>query len=437
MHCSYYAEQAPLLVNYDYELGNKIDDLNQLAIHAHNDLVDSGTLPVRRDNDGNVVEYPRAPSWHQPCRNMDEETNEILSMLPGISSWTSNRILPGLMSYNKDDLTVNVLITKSDWVRCKPVKMKIGKYLKRLKTFTDDEVNNMANTFKSYINAMETCTLEIATSMEDIVQVYTDGPNSCMSGGQHQFEGHIHPVSVYATDDIGVAYVTLEGNIVARVLVNLVNHTYTEMYGNYVLLRMLLEKDNWEPGDLHGCRILCIDNKNGPGYIMPYIDGCDGAVEISGGYFELGGGWDVETQNTHGITSSGTCCASCDCANDADEMLFSDVTDGWYCDSGCAEDDGLVFAIYDEYGSSNLIRDDDAVYCETDGNRYDVNYLCERGVVEVDGDYYLDSDDDIVWSEYQDEWLLASDAKWVESLDSHVDDDYEEEEEDEDTYNTA
>lgn len=359
------------------------------------------------------------------CRSPDSE-DVLLDILCDIEDFVNyanfSHKLPGLQSYNKDDLTVNVFITERDWLHGKTTKMRLGRYLRKV-GYDEATCNRVANEFKTTLQAYDTAELQFAETEEEICRVYQEGPSSCMGGSKW---GENNPMRVYATDDIMLAYCEIGGRIVARALINKADMAYSTIYGNDSLLAKLLNAENYYSGDLCGCRIQKIQTSYGD-YLMPYIDGAD-YVSDMGDYFVIeGGSSDYMCTGTSGTTEDTTHCPECgDSFNPEYDGVWVECAEVSYCCESCAEEAGFV-SIDGSWGTE-YIPSDEAAYCRTDGSYY---HYSDDNLIEIDGDYYLDTDHRIVYSEDQDEYILQDNAVYIASIDSWVDEDREHEFEEE------
>jgi hypothetical protein len=120
--------------------------------------------------------------------------------------------------------------------------------------------------------------LKIATTAEEIVHVYTNGPGSCMSDDADQYDtnGH-HPAEAYAGPDLGVAYLEDGPRITARCIVWPEKKLYSGIYGDSVKLTRVLEEAGYRRystgSDWYGARLTAIKIERSI-YVCPYLDIC-------------------------------------------------------------------------------------------------------------------------------------------------------------------
>ena len=421
MHVNLYVDQIAALSQEQKEAGpdwNQLMNDNCVLLRDYSHALATGALPKKFDKEGNEIEQPLSPIYECYARRIYSEAREILRDVWPMGSWELPIKFPGVQSVDISTKTFNALLTREDFIRNRTQPIKVGKYFKRLGLYDDDTVNHKANQLISHIRIMREAKLELARTEADIVEVYETGPSSCMSGDSGCFDTDgLHPAAVYATPDIACAFVRVKNRIVARAMVNLIDDQYSTIYGNAEMLRILLQDAGYTSGYLDGCRINAIEC-NGT-YLMPYIDGADEVGEAwdQPGYFIVGNSGYCCT-HTNGLSEDGICCPACgDMFNPDYDGCWVDGADQTYCSESCAEEDGYVYTTdYNEYRHV-----DDCYYCQTDNSWY---YLADQ-LIEVDGEYYHNEDDDIVFSEDQDEYIFRADAVYIHDIHSWVDDDRE------------
>jgi hypothetical protein len=250
------------------------------------------------------------------------------------------------------------------------VTIKVGRYLEEYGRdyFSTEQIAAFVDTVKGY-----TSDLQLARTPSDIVSVYRNGPESCMSHATGDYScGEHHPVEVYGNSDLAVAYLGTLDDVSARCLVWPEKKLHSRIYGDTTLRNVLgsqgytLEKMDHNYGVFHGAKIRAI-SLGRERYVMPYLD-CAIGVSLDRGAktFTLHGDDDspdngYDTDSTNGVGTpkhSNRCehcgercdedtsyCESCDddriCCTRCDENYF-DSGDGdyvggdWYCD-GCID----------------------------------------------------------------------------------------------------
>jgi hypothetical protein len=209
--------------------------------------------------------------------------------------------------------------------------------------------------------------LKLARTGDEIVEVYTNGPNSCMS-----YSSVADCTRVYAGPDLAVAYITNQHDeISARAVVWPERKLYYNYYGDG-RIEASLEAEGYKQGSLAGARIQRIPDGNG--FVGPYIDGVY-ACSDRGDFLVLDHGGALCAENTDGtIGSAITCCNCGDYVEEGDECTDPYNGETWcnYC-----YDDNFVYCdgCY-EYGRTDLVRDTvDGLRCES---CYDSDYAeCE------------------------------------------------------------
>jgi len=269
---------------------------------------------------------------------------------------------PGLVSFDRETMSVGYFQNHKHMVAGRITTTRLGRYLKKL-SWDEPKIAEAVNRTNVFLNAVAEGSAKYALTPEECVEVYENGPNSCMSG--NSFGGHVHPCSVYGTPNIAVAYAEIEGRgIVARAVINLDKKEYLDPYGNEELLHALLKKDGYEPNDnalegglLHRIRDDAVE------FIMPYLDGrCDSVNYHSEEYFEIVYSGEYTCQQTHG-----------------------GVVEGYYCD---------------DCGDTNS---EDYHYGYLNGHDISVCHSCIDGYEYV-GDEYV-SRDDLTWSDHLDRYV--------------------------------
>ncbi|MCP4342898.1 MAG: hypothetical protein GY799_29450 [Desulfobulbaceae bacterium] len=415
MELSFYADQFKNVSDVNSDAVKAAKLANAQAIEDYNIRVEEGLTP------GNKMPGLTG-TLSLMGRTSDISVRNIMELACVLPMWRINLSLPGLISFDEDTMMFQAYLTQDDFVRMRAQKIKIGRYFKRTGMYTDTDVNIMTNKIKSTVHAQKNAKLEFATEPDDIAQVYIDGPHSCMAEKDDFYGLPYHPTYVYGAGDIALAYVKINDRIVARCLTNIEENTYSTPYGNDYLIETLLEEKGYTTGDLDGCRILAIDLDDG-GFLMPYIDNASEVGDHDGGYFTIGA-WGTPCNNTNGSTQDGYSCDHCGDCCDEDDMIWIEGPSITVCSYSCAEECGYILT----GDSDELVDADDCVYCESTGRmHYDLDYL-----VCVDDNWYTADDEDIVYSEQDDEYYKRDDYTYVDCVDSwildHEVDTYEEDE---------
>ena len=234
--------------------------------------------------------------------------------------------------------------------------MKPGRYLAR---FFPEIGMDEQRMWASKIDAFGE--LHIATTTEDIVSVYVNGPNSCMSKPLSAYDGHIHPVSVYGDSDLALAYLGSKESATARCLIWPGRKVFGRIYGDEIRMRMALEREGYSDGRFRGARIRAIVNSHNSGeVIMPYLDGDQMVSRVT----DKDGDWFV-------IDCDGPYCC------DSTRGTIHASENSYYCpylDEYCDEDDTIFVHGPDEHWHNSCVENGDAFECDGSGNTYSTRY---------------------------------------------------------------
>lgn len=179
---------------------------------------------------------------------------------------------------------------------------------------------------------------QIAMTPDEIENVYLNGPSSCMSHGPDYFCSGEHPVRMYGAGDLGVAYITREDSIAARVIVWPDKKIWGRVYGDGGVyqdqLKELLKADGYE-GDRYsskwtGARFLRVED--GGGFIMPYLDMGGNCLTDDGDYLRISPCGEIDGQSETGVTGPRDTCYSCNEGFDS-EVDGGTIGDYSYCQS--------------------------------------------------------------------------------------------------------
>lgn len=304
-------------------------------------------------------------------------------------------------------------------------RMRYGKFLTKFHPEIDnEEVKRLVAEFEyKYGTCPE---LRISERPEDFVHAIKDGPSdSCQadrfySGNRFNFAGHEHPAVCYASGDIAVAWIEdSDGVVKARALINKEKKYHSRPYGDTGRIDQQLADLGYEKrrGALIGCRLEVIENQNGDGWLMPYVD----AGIASGGrslYAERDGDYWVLNDDDDGISTAcgyenkgitttdegeeqepeyGYCGHCGEALHNSDDYVHSEYHDSSYC-TDCA-DRRWKYAIVD--ASSR--------------GRYNYDYVNKHECTYIDclNDYALDDIIDelvVVHDSATDEWIKLDDA---------------------------
>lgn len=251
--------------------------------------------------------------------------------------------------------------------------------------------------------------LKFARTKEDIIRVYLNGPHSCMAHKLSQYAGKTHPVAVYASPDLGVAYLERGGEITARTLVryNASGRPYvhSRIYGDSTRISSALSavniiSDEDETG-FDGARLVKIHH-NGRNYIMPYIDGY--SVDEVGDHFVIRDGNEGEysAKETCGLLFEDTSVWSEIEQAYIEEEDAIEISHGNFVSRSYADENLTYSAIMDEY-----------IYNE---NVVEVNFQDRWSLVKYCSEYVSKDwrDFNAFYCEKTKEWWYADDFEEVE-----------------------
>jgi hypothetical protein len=180
-----------------------------------------------------------------------------------------------------------------------------------------------------------TTELKFAVTADAIERVYTEGPESCMSHGEDNYDSHCHPVRVYGDSDLRLAYVTdAAGTPTARALVWPEKRLHARIYGDETLLAYLLKAAGYERGELAGARIRRVA-QGAHTVVMPYIDDLQSFDVVDDTWLEIGGDHSAEATSGVADTRAFSSCGYCEDKVPDDDL--ADVDGSAWC-SSCRQD---------------------------------------------------------------------------------------------------
>lgn len=265
----------------------------------------------------------------------------------------------------------------------KPRMMRLGKFLK--KSGSPEEVINKSGACAKKLKMLDSTKLKFTSTREEVLWVYQNGPHSCMKNED--------AVQVYCTDDVAVAYLELDGKVVARSVVCQnpdIGLQYVRAYGLADVLVAALEERGYESGDLDGCNVLNIWRGDGE-VTMPYIDGGLSAdyPNPNDKFIVLSNHGEYVCDDTSGILRR----PRCECCGGYEETIFCEYREEDLCEH--CYDEEMVYVNDERYH-----KDDDKIQ-ELE-----------------DGDYALA--DDAVYVDYRSEWHLREKCQFNEFTDEYI-----------------
>lgn len=336
--------------------------------------------------------------------------------------WVKDALLPSVLGYfpiAKDDGKISFYATVKALLTGKRTITTPGRYLKRVyPTLPDHKIRDVANVHNIEYAEPE---IKIARSESECIRVVAEGPGSCMANSNYPsnnwFKGHVHPAAVYGYSEEDPAwkpdteilyFEDTKGKVKARVICNAVTKACARIYGDDTRMQRAMVKLGYrqEVGALKGARIRNIENENGYGIILPYVDA---GVSSGGGdlrfvvendrYLRLGehgprtymgyehggvaypDGRDDEDDDTF-------CCDSCGETYDNEDA--NSTFDGRIICDECRGEHYSYAIVSLNPVQRAIVHDDDSTYVHGMGDRYLDSILDEADIYECqyDGRYY-------------------------------------------------
>jgi hypothetical protein len=243
----------------------------------------------------------------------------------------------------------------------KQIRVRAGRYLSNYfgGILSGREIRSWANKVSIETGQIEVC---IASTPDEIEQVYKDGPNSCMAHSDSQYDSPFHPTRVYGAGDLNVAYVNRKDeedtfSIVSRVLCWPAKNLFGRVYGDGgeyddFLLSYLKDRgykhycSHGHYSGFEGARLLRIEYDGM--FVCPYLDH-HSRVTDKGKYLVIDDDGEISAQQTNGL--SGPCGETCDQCGDGFHMEDGGAyveSYGNICES-CLENRFFYCSSCDEY----------------------------------------------------------------------------------------
>jgi len=233
--------------------------------------------------------------------------------------------------------------------------------------------------------------LSFAANVEDIVRVYENGPDSCMSQGRDNYASPVHPVSVYGDSDLQLAYIEApadyhDNGIMARALVWPERKIYGRVYptperyydsardsaraAHYVMVQAL-EAAGYSAGRFDGAKISKIECDGG--FVLPYLDGSQSVID-RGEYFEISRHGEIDATSTNGISQTGAMCDNCEeiVRDDSLNTVYTRRGEQVWCEN-CRSNDAFYC-----YGTEEYYSDHSYSCIIVDGEQYSEEYVREN-----------------------------------------------------------
>ncbi len=315
----------------------------------------------------------------------------------------------------------------------------IGKYLNRHFDLPDHVIRDLVARFTS-----GDCTFKFLNTTDGMVDAVQRGPYSCMCWRDRDFvkcnDGvRRHPYAVYAPEYGWHMAVRVQGDdIVGRALCNSdddakywVRSYKKDPNGGYSYADEFLEawlkaqgyekRSDWA----EGTRMAYHPTSND--FLAPYIDGDERSVDIRDGCLVIDCNGDFTCDETGGAPSGSNneCCEDCNEYYDEDEMNTVGAYEDRRVCNNCLDEYRYA---YTRRGHQCYIHCDNVVWVESHDEYYDMDYLSDNNIVElengdyehidnaveVDGEWYLSDDDRIVYDDYNDCYELIDNCEETE-----------------------
>ena len=152
----------------------------------------------------------------------------------------------------ENDAMIAYTVDADKGIADRQTRVKPGRYLAAF--FSDflsaNEIRDIATAFDDQYG--DKLALQFAETADDIEDVYTRGPSSCMSHSAGDYDSDCHPVRVYAAGDLQVAYIERNEEVTARAIVWPAKMVHSRIYGDETRLSSLLSSAGYfDLLDLH------------------------------------------------------------------------------------------------------------------------------------------------------------------------------------------
>lgn len=254
---------------------------------------------------------------------------------------------PGLIAYTPSE----------EWgVADRQLRVRPGKYLEQ---FAPHLTSTERDAFCAQVKAIDDRNVvKFASTPDEIVRVYRNGPSSCMSHDVSSYSTNgLHPVSVYGDSDLQLAYLANEDGTTfrARALVWPDKKIHSRVYGDETI-KYLLTQMGYKNGSLAGAHVRKI-RVDDDVFLMPYVDGIETADIVADRFrFCDDDSGEYKCQDTNGTT----------------EPNYEPEPEVYYCNNGnCGNE-----------------RDENETYCTScNDERYTCTYC--------DDEFFTESPDEI------------------------------------------
>jgi hypothetical protein len=288
--------------------------------------------------------------------------------------------------------------------------VKPGKYLKQFfgEVLSDKDIKYWAEQHEfKHSDVASTVKIENSADMWEWVYEHGSEFNSCMvydREGRHlnsAMHGENHPVRSYAypDSDLAIAYLPTnskpwpEHRVAARTVVNTRKKQWVRIYGD-TRLQNALEQMGYTQDPYCMRHQPMVVREHGDSWILPYLDGSLNYA-FDGDNITISSTGDFSGSETCGLVrqyEEGSAC--CGCCNDyyaEDDLTYVESEEISVCRE-CLSDN-YVYA-WGRRNCQSYIPNDDATYCESDGEWYESEYLIANDIYqcEISGNYYSTDD---------------------------------------------
>lgn len=305
----------------------------------------------------------------------------------------------------------------------------VGKYLKRhFSTMPDHLIRDIAALYAGH-------SYEILRTMPEMLDALSKAPTSCMNNGNWSDSfGSTHPYNAYdPAFGWALAISKKDGKVTGRCLVNDSEMCFVRSYNNNAefshsnegLETWLKEQNYTKRCDWIGLRLALIyPTESRYTFLAPYLDGdTKTVIKEENSLLITDNDPEFDLCNTNGRASeySSAYCESCEENCDEDDLNYIESEEQQVCN--CCLENNYVWGygrIREEY-----IRNEDAVWVESQETHYHTDYLSNHDIVELDdGDY--EHMDNAIYLESAGIWVHCDDDKAVYCEESgtheHIDD---------------
>ena len=340
--------------------------------------------------------------------------NEILTIL--------NKKYPYICKTEGDEQKIGYTQTLQKGRSELATKIKIGKFIQKFFPNLEPPIKERIQIAHNAIHKNKLIdNFGIAKTAQEILEVYENGPSSCMAQkGNERWERwgdwEAYPVEVYAAGDIGVAFLKKsdKSGYSQRTLINLNERTYSKVYGSGNLITILKSKGYEHNSQaLEDCKIQKIEHNDGQ-FIMPYIDGgLHACTSEKMDHFilksEYSNFYDFckKADSVKGLLSNGDYenCYNCEDSIHIGDVFMANVSEFCYCEDCFHE----IFAFCDH--CNELDYGDNFVFCE-----FNDSYICNSC---SERNYFTDAYNNQIYPNgesievyYGDHWEEVSQETW-------------------------